>query len=200
MSKEEEEESAQLPRDEAEIISEAKTLVGSDAELADVTPENMKNTLRVYKAGNSGYVAYTVVISKNYGTVETETLIYVGNNGAIKNVKKLVWKTSDAIYGYVPPTEETVNAFYEKLVGKKASDIKAFENTDLVSNATNTSTGLKSAIIEGLDSVESMVNANNEDKTDYTARILGIVIISLSIISFAAYKIVPEIAKRRKNG
>ena len=100
----------------------------------------------------------------------------------------------------MPPAEETVNAFYEKLVGKKASDIKAFENTDLVSNATNTSTGLKSAIIEGLDSVESMVNANNEDKADYTARILGIVIISLSIISFAAYKIVPKIAKRRKNG
>lgn len=181
-----------MPTPENEIKALANTLIGKEVTLTDVTPKNMEYVRRIYDAGKDGYIVYTVVISR-YGTPETETLIHVGKNGKIEDLKKITWKTSDAMYGYVPPTEDTVNAFYAKLIGKKASEIAALEPTDLVSNATNTSTSLQSAIVEGLEAVEQM-NTNN------AARTVGIVLLCVAILSAAAYKVVPIITRRRKNG
>ena len=185
-----------MPTEESRVKELAEKLIGKDVDLEDVTPKNLEYVRRIYSAGKEGYIVYAVVISKNYGTVETETLIHVGRDGKIKGIDKLTWKTSDAIYGYVPPTEEVVNAFYDKLIGKNAAAISAFEGADLVSNATNTSTNLKTAIVEGLEAVEEI----RASVPNYTARIVGIVILVLAALGVAAYKFVPIIIKRRKNG
>ena len=195
-----------MPTAEADVKALAGTLIGKEVELVDVTPRNMQYVRRIWSAGEDGYVVYAVVISSNYGTVETETLVHVGNDGVIKNVKKMIWKTSDMVetpyYSYYPPTEETVKEFYAKLIGKKSSDLKAFEAADLVSNATNTSTSLRDAIAEGLEAVETIEASKccDKDSVNYTARILGISLLVVAILGFVAYKIVPEIKKRRKNG
>lgn len=185
-----------LPTGEEEIISLSRELIGKDVELTDVTPVERNYVRRVYRAsGNNGYIVYAVVISKNYGTVETETLLHVNNDGSIVNVKKLTWKTSDAMYGYVPPTEETVNAFYETLPGKNSDSIKG---VDLVANATNTSTSLVASISEGLLAVERI---ESDGSVNYLPRIVGISVLAAALIAFAVCKALPVIIeKRRKNG
>ena len=177
-----------MPTPEAQLKTLAKELIGRDVELTDVTPEGMEYVRRIYDAGKDGYVVYTVVISR-YGTPETETLLHVGRNGKIKDINKITWKTSDAMYGYVPPEEATVNAFYEKLIGKSAREISGFGSAELVSNATNTSTSLQAALVEGLQAVEEL-SPNN------TARIIGIALLCVAVLSAAAYKIVPVIIRK----
>ena len=146
-----------LPREDSEIIALAKALLGTESELTDVTPEKMEFAKRIYKAGDNGYVAYVLVMS-GYGAPETETLIHVGIDGTIKSFNKLVWKTSDPSDKYTPPATEVVDAFYAKLPGKKASDLKALGNADLVSGATNTSTKLRDALVEALEATEILIS------------------------------------------
>ena len=185
-----------MPREESEVIILASQLVGEGASLTDVTPNGTKLVKRVYKDnGGKGYVAYAVVISPNYGTVETETLIHVDNAGKIVNVKKLVWKTSDAIYGYVPPTEEAVNEFYGKLTNKSSQSIG---DVELVTNATNTATRLLESISEALAVVDTLIANNTEVAENYTARIVGIVILSLGIVCPIALTVYKSIRRRRK--
>ena len=144
-----------MPTDEATIIEISKGLIGSDVELADVTPEGLDFVKKIYKAGaGKGYIAYTVVISANYGTVETETLIHISATGKIESVKKMIWKTSDAMYGYVPPTEDVVDAFYDRLPGNGSATIG---EVDLVTNATSTSTNLMNAIKEALGATDAII-------------------------------------------
>ncbi len=183
-----------LPRDESEIISLASSLAGSGTELVRVTSEGLEYAKRIYKAGSDEFVVYTVVMSR-YGYPETETLIYVDGEGRIKNINKLAWKTSDAAYGYVPPSEDVVNAFYDSLIGKDLSDISSLDGVDLVANATNTSTNLKAAITEGLEAIEEM----KRPEPSRIARTVGIVILSISVLGYLAYRLIPAIVKRRKN-
>ena len=145
-----------LPREDSEIIALAKALLGTESELTDVTPEKMEFAKRIYKAGDNGYVAYVLVMS-GYGAPETETLIHVGIDGTIKSFNKLVWKTSDPSDKYTPPATEVVDAFYAKLPGKKASDLKALQSSELVSGATSTSTNLRDALVESLEAVEDLI-------------------------------------------
>ena len=190
----EEPEAEKLPREESEIISLARALVGSGTELVKVTSEGLEYAKRIYKAESEEYVVYTVVMSR-YGYPETETLIHVDGEGRIKNINKLVWKTSDAAYGYVPPTEESVNAFYKRLIGKSLSDIVSLDGADLVANATNTSTNLKLAIAEGLEAIEEM----KRPEPSHAARTVGIAILSLSVLGYLTYRLIPAIIKRRKS-
>ena len=186
-----------LPTAEETIISLGKELIGEDVELTDVTPGGMEYVRRAYRAsGDNGYIVYAVVINTAYNRVETETLLHIGNNGKIEGVKKLTFKTSDAMYGYVPPAEETVNAFYDRIIGKSASTIM---DVDLVSNATNTSTALVNAILESIE-VANALEAENSNAPANVARIVGIIILSCAVIAFAAYKALPIINKRRKMG
>ena len=177
-----------LPTAEADVIAAAKEMIGKDVELVDITPASADYLKRLYKS-SEGYIAYTVVISQ-YGTVETETLIYIDNDGKIEGVKKMIWKTSDAMYGYVPPTEEVVNAFYAKLPGNSAGTI---EGVELVTNATNTSTNLVNAIKEALTALDAEIaldKANNN-----TARIVGIAVIAVAIAAAVAVTVIKR--KRR---
>ncbi|MBQ8303265.1 MAG: FMN-binding protein [Clostridia bacterium] len=186
------------PRTDEEIKSLAAELVGGNVDLTEVTVEDATFVKRIYSAGDKGYVVYVVVISENYGTVETETLIYVNTEGKIEGLNKLTWKTSDAIYGYVPPTDEVVDPFYDRLVGFDAQGLKDLlikvENEEdiLVTNATNTSTNLVNSIIEALDIVDGLIVPDVQ--TDNSARIIGIVVICVALVGSVAAVII----KRRK--
>ena len=164
-----------MPTEEASVKALAAEMLGVTAdELEVIIPEGKEYARRVFLAGDE-LAVYTVVISKNYGTVETETLVHIGSDGAIKAIKRMTWKTSDPIYGYVPPTEEQVKAFYDRLIGAKASTLEGIE---AATNATNTSNNLKAALAEAMELSEDLI----EEKPDYLPRIIGIVIISLAAV------------------
>ena len=151
-----------MPRPEEEVIGLSKDMIGEGAELTDVTPEEKIFVKRIYRENKGkGYIAYLVVFNEKYARIETETLIHVGNDGKIKNINKLIWKTSDAGWGYEPPTEDAVNPFYASLIGKNLSDLEALLALDendgqLVTNATTTSKGLITALVEGVTVIDGL--------------------------------------------
>ena len=156
-----------MPTSEDEVKALAAELIGS-TDLSDVTPAGCELVKRIYKDnGGRGYVAYAVAISPNYGTVETETLIYIDNSGKIAGVDRMIWKTSDALWGYVPPTEEEVKAFYDGLIG---NDLVSFESDYMgeepehVANATTTTKRLNACISEALKSVATIVEGDEAER------------------------------------
>jgi len=192
-----------LPTAEADIKALALELIGDAATLTDVTPEDATLLRRLYRIeGNGGYIAYTVVINERYGRVETETLLYLDAKGAIKDINKMTWKTSDAGWGYVPPEEAPVNAFYESLKGKNLADIEALialENNEdglLVTNATTTSKALLGAIKEALVAANAEI-AKNPASADNLPRTVGLAIVAAA---FVCVIVVTIILKRRRRG
>ena len=174
-----------MPTSEETLFGLAETLVGEELDLEEVTPAETEYLRRLYKDKNgNGYLAYVVVISANYGTVESEALIHIGNNGKIKGINKLTWKTSDLIetpyYSFYPPSEEVVNAFYDRLNGVNSSSINGVE---LITNATNTSTNVVNSFKEALIAVDTL-------EVNYAPRIIGIVAISLLLIGSVAVFVV----------
>ena len=158
--------------DEAtKIMNLAKALVGEGAALSkvNVTGEYVKDVF--VDANGKGYVVHVLVMSQ-YGTPETETLVYINAEGKLAGVNKLVFKTSDPMYGYVPPTEEVVDAFYAKLTGKNFAEFKAAftgEGVELVTNATSTSTKLVASIVEAFEVVDAVNNGAASVPMDPTA-------------------------------
>lgn len=158
--------------DEAtKIMNLAKALVGEGAALSkvNVTGEYVKDVF--VDANGKGYVVRVLVMSQ-YGTPETETLVYINAEGKLAGVNKLVFKTSDPMYGYVPPTEEVVDAFYAKLTGKNFAEFKAAftgEGVELVTNATSTSTKLVASIVEAFEVVDAVNNGAASVPMDPTA-------------------------------
>ena len=186
-----------MPTAEATVKSLAAALVGEGADLEEIAIGTNDYTRRLYRdKSGKGYVAYAVVISQ-YGTPETETLIYNDNDGKIVGIKKITWKTSDAMYGYVPPTEEVVDAFYAKLLDNDLASIKANftgEGVELVANATSTSTRLVESIIEALEIVEENLP---EPPVDTTPRMVGIIILAVAFASVAAVIVIKCVRRRR---
>ena len=184
-----------MPTPEDELKSLAADLLGTSSDkLTNVTPEDTSFVRRIFRDENgNGYAVYAVVISENYGTVETETLIHVGTDGKIKNINKMVWKTSDAIYGYVPPTKEEVDAFYGRLVG---ADLDGLTRIELVSNATNTSTNLIEALTEALEVANAQIKIDK--KADNTMRIVGISVLSVGVAALLCAIIVPKFTRGGK--
>ncbi len=183
------------PTPEADIIAAAGELLGVSGEaLIDVTPSDTQLVKRVYRDGVKGYAVYTVVINERYGRVETEALIHIGFDGKIKGIEKMTWKTSDAGWGYEPPAESEADAFFGRLVG---ADAESIESVDMVTNATSTSTGLVNAVKEAFETVDGF---DYEPQRSSAPRIIGIVLLSLALVAFAAYLALPKIINRRKNG
>lgn len=182
------EEKPELPREESEIEERAKALYGSGSEnLKSSTPENCEYVKRIYKeSGKKSYVAYAFAYSQ-YGTPEFEFLVFVDENGTVKAVDKILWKVSDPKpeWGYNPPGEEEVNAFFESFVGKNTNDINS---VDVATGATNTSNRVKAAALESVNESFAVVE-------DYTARVIGIVVLCAAAVSVVAYVII--IKKRR---
>ncbi len=143
-----------MPTPESDVIARAEALVGEGAELESVDVGESEYVRRIYRDKNGGgYVAYAVVIS-GYGYPESETLIHIGADGSLRKIEKITWKTSDAMYGYVPPTEDVVNAFYERLNNSTVTDI---DGVELVTNATNTSTNVLKSVKEAITSIKTMI-------------------------------------------
>ena len=139
-----------------------------------------------FERGESSYIVYSLNYSR-YGTPEFEFLTLVGENGDIKGVKKILWKVSDAKpeWGYNPPSDAAVDAFFGSLVGKDSSTV---ETVDVQTGATNTATGVRDAALEAL-------GVTFDRGEGYAPRIIGIVIIALAIVIPCAFVIVEK--KRR---
>ena len=201
-----------MPTAEEKVLELAGDLIGTDTDFENVTPDNLKYVRRIYRDKNgNGYVAYIVVINERYGRVETETLIHVDNNGKIKGINRLTWKTSDAGWGYEPPAEELVIKFYDSLIGadlaklEELNKIEVGANPDglLVTKATSTSKGLLTALTEALKSVNELIVKNTKPeciKPDYTARAFGIAIVVAVVAVFTVAIIVNKKRKGGKNG
>ena len=189
-----------MPTPEDEVKALAAELVGEGTTLTDVTPSSASLVKRLYRAdGTKGYVAYLVAISPNYGTVETETLLHIDSEGKIVSAKKLTWKVSDAVpeWGYNPPTDEEVDELYDSLVGK---DSESIGDVDLKTGVTNTTERLIGSVSAALECVDSIAQPDGGSKADSTARIIGIVGVSVIVLGIAACIAVPKIIRRRKNG
>ena len=143
--------------DEIEVLGEE--LIGDGASLVKVLGSYRDYVQAVYADENGlGYVVHVLVMSQ-YGTPETETLLYIDSDGKLAGVNKLVWKSSDANpdLNYYPPSDDVVDAFYAKLTGKNENEFKAAftgESVELVSGATFTSTRLVDSILAAFDTVE----------------------------------------------
>ena len=140
----------ELPREESEIKELAKALYGADSDnLESSTPENSEYVKRIYKEdGKSSFVAYAFAYSQ-YGTPEFEFLVHVDENGTVKAVNKILWKVSDPKpeWGYVPPSEEEVDAFFDSFVGQNANTVTS---VDIETGATNTASKVRDAALEAL--------------------------------------------------
>ena len=150
----------EINADENEIYNLAANLIANDnLRKIYVNADDTQYLKRLYKDnGGSGYVAYLVVQSQ-YGGSETETLVHISNDGEILNINKLVWKTSDAMYGFVPPSEDVVDAFYARLIGAGTYELNynfMQSGSELVSGATNTSKNLVSSLYEALTFVDEI--------------------------------------------
>ena len=185
-------------REDSELLTLAGELVADSEGFTEVKFDTQtKYLVKVLKEnGSKGYVAYVVVISANYGTVETETLVHIGVDGRIKGVSKLTFKTSDAIYGYVPPTEAAVDAYYDRLPGNNAESI---ESVELVSNATNTSTNMRNSLKEALEVVDELI-ANQKFESDNTYKIIGISVLAVAVVIFTAAVVISKKKRGGRNG
>ena len=202
--------SKDMPRPEQEVTSLAQQMAGEGKTLTNVTPGNVEFLKRLYRIDNTNnYIAYIVVplVNQYYNKVETETMIYITDEGTIGDIKKITWKPSDPNpqYNYYPPAEEVVDAFYESLKGKEISELEEFKtladdykNTPheglLITQATETTGRLLGGLIEALESSEA-INLALDTATDNTPRIVGIVLIAALVVSAPAIVII----KRRKN-
>ena len=172
----------------------AATLVGSNAGFDSIAVEDTTYVRRIYKdKGGNGYVAYVVVISSYYGTVESEELIHIGNDGVIKGIKKITFKTSDEGWGFVPPSEESVNAFYERIPGANSVTL---EDVELITGATTTSTGVMNSIKEALEIADGIIAEENAKNP--TPRIVGAAIIAVFTLGVALA--IVNLKKRRVEG
>ena len=184
-------------RSDEEILPIISVLVPGSTGFTPVMPdEEYDNIVKLYVDNDgNGYVAYLMVVNTRYGRVETETLVHIGTDGKIKNIERLIWKTSDAGWGFVPPEEDVVAAFYKSLIGADLATLKSmYELEDsgdgiLITGATTTSRALVGSIIQGIEA---------NPCPDYTPRVVGIVIIALALSSVCAVEVIKAVRRRKK--
>ena len=178
-----------IPREISEIEALAKALYGNpNANLECTELEGFRYARLLFReSGNSSYVAYALVYSPNYGTPELEFLVHVGEDGTIKAIDKLLWKVSDPKpeWGYNPPSEAEVDAFFESFVGKTASNVMS---VDISTGATNTSGRARDAMLETLE-------ISFAAEKNYAARIVGISALAIGAVATAAAIVISK--KRR---
>ena len=165
-----------IPREISEIEARAKALYGNpNANLECTELEGFRYARLLFReSGNSSYVAYALVYSPNYGTPELEFLVHVGEDGTIKAIEKLLWKVSDPKpeWGYNPPSEAEVDAFFQSFVGKNANNVTS---VDISTGATNTAGRARDAALETLEISISL-------EKSYAPRVIGISILAVSAI------------------
>ncbi len=148
-----------LPRTDDEIVTLAYEFLGGTISFTDVTPEGTTYAKRVYRENSGrGYVVYALVISPDYGTPETETLIHINNEGKVVKTEKIYWKVSDpADYGtvsFTPPTEDVVDEFYSRFENVTSETVGSVE---VITDVTRTSNRLIEAVTESIAVVKERV-------------------------------------------
>ena len=180
-----------IPREISEIEALAKELYANPSANLEMTQlEGYEYTALLFKESNSSaYVAYAFAYSQ-YGTPEFEFLIHVDSVGSIKAVKKILWKVSDPApnWGYNPPSEAEVDAFFASFVGKNANTVTS---VDVSTGATNTASKVRDAALETLNATVS----EEDDGFKYTARAVGIAAFAIGAIATAAAIVINK--KRR---
>jgi hypothetical protein len=185
------EEKPDIPRAEEELLTLAKDFYAANGGSADglevSVPEDTTFVKRIYREKGKQYcVAYAVSISQ-YGTPEFELLVYIGADGSVQDISKILWKVSDARpdWGYNPPTEDKVDEFFDSFVGKNEETVSS---VDIENGTTNTSGKLRDAVAE-------CFGYGGEPTVSYAARIIGIAVICSALIGFVAILIINR--KRR---
>lgn len=199
-----------MPTSADEIKAYAEERFGTNFEFTDLNYIGAPTVRKLWKDNDgNGYVAYLVAMSTSYkDTVETETLVFIDEDGRIVGIEKLIWKTSDAGFGYVPPLEADVEAFYAKLKGHNLDEFGACfmsEDPIHVTNATSTTTRLVETIYSALAEVTRIINIEEPEESpddviendSVLARVIGISAISAMVVAIAAYIAVPKIIRRR---
>ena len=165
-----------IPREISEIEALAKALYGNpEASLECTELDGFRYARLMFReSGASSYIAYALVYSPNYGTPELEFLVHVGEDGTIKAIDKLLWKVSDPKpeWGYNPPSEAEVDAFFQSFVGKNANNVTS---VDISTGATNTAGRARDAALETLEISISL-------EKSYAPRVIGISILAVSAI------------------
>ncbi|MBE6634676.1 MAG: hypothetical protein E7617_00560 [Ruminococcaceae bacterium] len=166
-----------LPRSNSELLGLAEQLMPNAQGFENVTPEGSKLLKRLYKdVGGNGYVAYLNTFAQYGGTLESETLIAIDNNGKIIAVKNLFWKVGHGPESNPPaPNEAEVAEFFGDFVGKKERDLSSV----VIAGATGTASNVRAAILEALEAVPA--------KESQAARVIGIVLLTLSAAAGAVY-------------
>ncbi len=172
------EEAAGIPRSDSELYPHIKKLVGekdfSPISIPDDAPEVLKKLYEISE--KSGYVAY-IAVPGEYVPVATEGLIYIGEDGKIKNLELLSWIVGHGVdYGNFP----------KNFIGK---DEKTVGETELVSSATYTSSDFREAVGAVFPYIPTAFPL---------WRAVGILILSLSAAIFIAAMIISK--KRRTEG
>lgn len=175
----------EIPRSEEELLARAKAFLGNDsANLKCIKVKNKEFVKRIYKErGSDTYIAYAFTYSQ-YGTPEFEMLVHVNADGTVRAVEKILWKVSDPKpeWYYFPPSEERVDELFDSFVSK---DLDTINTVDVKTGATNTSERVRDAAAEAIKCYD-IANAS------YAPRIVGIVVLGLSIASVIALVIIKK--------
>ena len=167
--------SADMPTAEDEIKNIAATLMGvASSALQDVTPAKTTLIKKIFKSSN-GYAVYTVTYGGWGGSMDTETVVFIGTDGKIKGIEKLTFNTSPASDRYTPPTQAEIDALYDRLVGVGLDTLGA---VDAVTNATNTTNTVKGALTEALAAVAELIKQDlptpESEIKDIAASLMGV--------------------------
>lgn len=179
-----------LPRSEEELLALAAEIMPKAKSFKNITPDDTTLLKRLYKdtAGN-GYVAYVHTYAQHGGGLESETLLAISPEGEILAVNNIFWKVGHNLdYGPPPPpTEEAVDAFFNRFVGVTRDEVSSVE---LITDATGTSLNVTDAVNEALVAIPS---------ADMTPRIVGITVLALALVGVCAVVVIKAV-RRRKNG
>ena len=157
-----------------ELVDEIVPL-SSGFELMELSGDAPSAIKRIYKeTAGRGYVAF--IRTEGWGgAVGTEALVYFDTLGTIKNVKLLIWNVGHNVSG---------DDYAKSFIGTNKDTVK---NIEYLSGATGTSQPLRDAIVAAFDYIPTHFP---------TARIIGIVILVLSIAAAAAVTVIYK--KRRR--
>jgi plastocyanin len=175
---------------EDRVLLGAYDLIPDAEEFEEVALDNTDGAVKriLRETSGKGQVIYTHTYAQHGGGLETETLIAVNDEGVITGIKKLSWVVGHNLaYGPPPPpSEEAVDAFFNRFVGKSLADI---EEVELVTDATGTSMNVRVALTEAL----TLISA--EEDGSLALRIVGALALVLMIGAFVTALIISR--KRR---
>jgi electron transport complex protein RnfG len=168
-----------------EALAIAKELTGKDYEPID-KDKDMPNTVRsVFRQKDGKGYAFHIATRRNkWSPIETEGIVTADKNGTITGVKMLQWVVgyNKEVTDKAPEmTVEILNSY----VGRNKSNI---DMVDHATHATESSDAFKNSVRGALE-------------VTYPAKpytVIGIIVISVSVLGFVAYLIVPKFIKRRK--